>query len=266
MLQGDAQRLEQALSLLVRDLARHSERGSALRMIARPGGTSVTIVAAATADLQPRIASQAAPRLEEADAAALGLGVALAEQIAALHGGRLQVQRPAGVRRARFALTLPVTPAQDDASRAAGGAEPIVALSPEPSLRVLLADDNAEFSSSFGTMLELLGHRVTVVHDGLAAVAAIASTPTDIAFLDIGMPSLDGYDVVQRVRGHPQGGAVLLVAITGRGGAEDRARAAECGFDRYLVKPFTMQDVRDALDAAQAAHAEGGVASSGALA
>ena len=44
----------------------------------------------------------------------------------------------------------------------------------------------------------------------------------------------------------------MLVAVTGRGGAEDRARAAECGFDRYLVKPFAMQDVRDALDAAQA--------------
>ena len=66
------------------------------------------------------------------------------------------------------------------------------------------------------------------------------------------MPSLDGVEVVRRVRGQGNTQDVVLVAVTGRGGAEDRARAAEAGFDRYLVKPFAMQDVRDALDAAQA--------------
>jgi signal transduction histidine kinase/CheY-like chemotaxis protein len=266
MLQGDAQRLEQALSHLVRDLARHAERGTTLRMIASAAGTEVTIVVAAAQDLHPRAAGPASPRLGEAGPGALGLGIALAEQIVELHGGRLQVQRPAGMRRARFAVTLPVAQAQDDASASADEPEPALALSPEPALAILLADDDEEFSSSFGTMLELLGHRVTVVHDGLAAVAAIAGAPTDIAFIDLGMPSLDGYDAVQRVRGRAQGGAVLLVAITGRGGAEDRARAAECGFDRYLVKPFAMQDVRDALDAAQAVRAEAALASSRELA
>jgi signal transduction histidine kinase/ActR/RegA family two-component response regulator len=256
MLQGDAQRLEQGLSHLVRDLVRHSDRGTALRMIVRSDGTSVTIVVAAADDLHPRAAGAAAPRLEETDAGALGLGVALCEQLVALHGGRLQVQRPAGVRRARFAVTLPVAPAPDAAAAIDGAqAADLLPLSPEPALAVLLADDNVEFSNSFGTMLELLGHHVEVVHDGLAAVAAIASAPPDIAFIDIGMPALDGFDAVQRVRGQAPAGGTLLVAITGRGAAEDRARAAECGFDRYLVKPFAMQDVRDALDAAQAARA-----------
>ncbi len=54
------------------------------------------------------------------------------------------------------------------------------------------------------------------------------------------------------MRGQGNTQDVVLVAVTGRGGAEDRARAVEAGFDRYLVKPFAMQDVRDALDAAQA--------------
>ena len=105
---------------------------------------------------------------------------------------------------------------------------------------------------SFGTMLELLGHKVEVVHDGLAAVSSIVGSPPDIAFVDIGMPSLDGVETVRRVRGQGNTQDVILVAVTGRGGAEDRARAAEAGFDRYLVKPFAMQDVRDALDAAHA--------------
>jgi CheY-like chemotaxis protein len=117
--------------------------------------------------------------------------------------------------------------------------------------RVLLADDNVDFARSFATMLELLGHRVAVVHDGLAAVGAIEEAPPDIAFVDIGMPSLDGFAAVQRVRGLDRAAGVMLVAVTGRGAPEDRARAAESGFDRYLVKPFSMQDVRDALDVAQ---------------
>jgi signal transduction histidine kinase/CheY-like chemotaxis protein len=259
MLQGDAQRLEQGLSHLVRDLVRHSERGTSLRLVARSDGTSVTLVLAASDDLQPGSTQAGAPRHEEADAGALGLGVSLCEQIVALHGGRLQVQRPTGARRAIFAITLPVTPPATGAGkRETGNTGAVLSLSPEPSLAVLIADDNVEFSTSFGTMLELLGHRVEVVHDGLAAVAYVASAPPDIAFIDIGMPSLDGFDAVQRVRRQANGKAVLLVAITGRGGAEDRARAAECGFDRYLVKPFAMQDVRDALDAAQAARAPDG--------
>jgi len=102
-------------------------------------------------------------------------------------------------------------------------------------------------------MLELLGHRVEIVHDGLEAVARMVGSPPDIAFIDVGMPSLDGVEAVRRVRGQGNAHDVVLVAVTGRGGAEDRARAAEAGFDRYLVKPFAMEDVRDVLDAAQAA-------------
>ena len=140
--------------------------------------------------------------------------------------------------------------ASADASPAS--ASPTLPVNGEPALSVLLADDNVDFSHSFGTMLELMGHRVEVVHDGLAAVASIVASPPDIAFVDLGMPSLDGVETVRRVRGQGNTQDVLLVAVTGHGGAEDRARAAEAGFDRYLVKPFAMQDVRDALDAAQA--------------
>ena len=180
--------------------------------------------------------------------AALGLGVALAQQLATLHGGGLRGRRPPGARRVRFTLTLPLDAAADAVALAADTTLPVAS---ETGLSVLLADDNVDFSHSFGTMLELLGHRVAVVHDGLAALAAIVASPPDIAFLDIGMPTLDGVEAVRRVRGQGNRHDVLLVAVTGRGGTEDRARAAEAGFDRYLVKPFAMQDVRDALDAAR---------------
>ena len=249
-LRGDAQRIGQALGYLVDDIVRHTERGSTVGISARAQGATLSLSVATAADAAEAAASPAAP-LEGVDVAALGLGVALASQLAAMHGGGLVGQRPPGTRRVRFAMSLPVdaAAANDAASIAPGLA---LLIDGEPSLAVLLADDNVDFSHSFGTMLELLGHRVEVVHDGLEAVSRIVGSPPDIAFIDIGMPSLDGVEAVRRVRGQGNTQGVLLVAVTGRGGAEDRARAAEAGFDRYLVKPFAMQDVRDALDAAQA--------------
>jgi signal transduction histidine kinase/CheY-like chemotaxis protein len=262
-LYGDPQRLSEAFGHLLNDLVRHSERGTVLRLSAKTGAAGVDVVVGADSDLAA-FAAPGGPALEEADAPALGLGLALCEQLLELHRGTLRADRPAGARRARFSVTLPVAP--DAAEPAQEPAAAVVPMSPEPPLAVLLADDNVDFSHSFGTMLELLGHHVEVVHDGLAAVASIVGSPPDIAFIDIGMPSLDGFDAVQRVRGQAHTQDVMLVAVTGRGGAEDRARAAECGFDRYLVKPFAMQDVRAALDAAQAARGRALVQGAGALA
>jgi len=243
-LRGDAQRLAQALGYLVDDIARHAERGSAIRVAARAQGGALALSVAAVADVAQAVDEAA---FEDVDVAALGLGVALAAQLALMHGGRLQGSRPRGTRRVRFVMTLPV-----DAAEAPGDAAPGLPVEGEPVLSALLADDNVDFSHSFATMLELLGHRVEIVHDGLEAVSRIVGSPPDIAFVDLGLPSLDGVEAVRRVRGQGNTRQVLLVAVTGRGGAEDRARAAEAGFDRYLVKPFAMQDVRDALDAAQA--------------
>ena len=249
-LRGDAQRIAQAVGHLVNDIVRHTERGSTIRIAPSVEGATLSLSIAAADDMDDASSESPAP-LENIDAAALGLGVALALQLAVLHGGGVHGQRQPGARRARFTMTLPVDPT---GARGAGtvGTSPSLPVTGEPALAVLLADDNVDFSHSFGTMLELLGHRVEVVHDGLAAVSSIVGSPPDIAFVDIGMPSLDGVETVRRVRGQGNTHNVLLVAVTGRGGAEDRARAAEAGFDRYLVKPFAMQDVRDALDAAQA--------------
>jgi len=244
-LRGDAQRIGQALGYLVDDIVRHAERGSTIRIAAGVHDALLTLTVGSAADLD-----EPGRPLEEVDCAALGLGVALASQLAAMHGGRLLGRRPAGARRVRFTLELPLDAA---APEAPGGVAPSLPVTGEPALRVVLADDNVDFSQSFATMLELLGHRVEVVHDGLEAVSRIVGSPPDIAFIDLGMPTLDGVEAVRRVRGQGNTQAVVLVAVTGRGGAEDRARAAEAGFDRYLVKPFAMEDVRDALDAAQAA-------------
>jgi len=106
---------------------------------------------------------------------------------------------------------------------------------------VLLVEDNPDAAESVTILLELLGHHVRAVYDGVAALdAARASTP-DVMLVDIGLPGMDGYEVARRVRRDPALTQVVLVALTGYGRDEDKREAMAAGFDHHLVKPVNPE-------------------------
>ena len=76
------------------------------------------------------------------------------------------------------------------------------------------------------------------------------SRPPDVAFIDIGLPRMDGYEVARTIRRSDQGATVYLVALTGYGRPEDRARALAAGFDVHLVKPLEIERVNELMRAA----------------
>ncbi len=95
-------------------------------------------------------------------------------------------------------------------------------------------------------MLSAFGHQVLTAADGVEGVAiAIASRP-DIALIDIGLPSIDGYEVARRLRQHPDTCNTKLIALTGYGLDEDRRRALAAGFDMHLVKPIDADSLAHA--------------------
>jgi CheY-like chemotaxis protein len=96
-------------------------------------------------------------------------------------------------------------------------------------------------------MLRLNGHDVRVAADGAEAVAIAQVFRPHIAFVDIGMPRLDGYEVAGRVRGM-LGSTVVLVALTGWGQDEDKRRSREAGFDHHLTKPPEPDVVERLID------------------
>jgi CheY-like chemotaxis protein len=102
---------------------------------------------------------------------------------------------------------------------------------------VLVVDDNHDAADSLGMLLQFLGAEVMVVHDGHAALAAIASFRPAVVLLDLGMPGMNGLEVARRMRQDPAARGVTLVALTGWGQREDRRRTSEAGFDYHLVKP-----------------------------
>jgi len=111
--------------------------------------------------------------------------------------------------------------------------------------RVLIVEDNADAAESLMMLLELLGHRVRMLPDGVAALEAARANPPDVMLVDIGLPGLDGYEVARRVRRDPAIRHVVLVALTGYGREEDKQRAMAAGFDYHIVKPVNIDALED---------------------
>ena len=111
--------------------------------------------------------------------------------------------------------------------------------------RVLVVDDNVDSAETMAEILKLWGHEVQTAHDGPGALEAARAQRPDAILLDLGLPVMDGYETARRLR--QEGLGTLLVAVTGFGGAEDRRRATEAGFDTHLVKPVSPEALRRVL-------------------
>jgi len=103
--------------------------------------------------------------------------------------------------------------------------------------RILIVDDNQDAAESIAQYLQLEGHEVKTVGDGMQALACVSVFAPQIVVLDIGLPVLSGYEVAKRMRAMPVTKNALLVALTGYGQKEDQVRAMDSGFDRHFIKP-----------------------------
>ena len=119
--------------------------------------------------------------------------------------------------------------------------------------RILVVDDNVDAAETLSRLLRLSAHEVRVAHDGLAALAAAREMNPDVVLLDIGLPKLDGLEVARSLRARADGPRPLLVAITGFGQAEDRARTAAAGFDHHLTKPVDPKLLQKLMQTARGA-------------
>ena len=120
-------------------------------------------------------------------------------------------------------------------------------------LQILLVEDDAVLADGLLRALQAQDMAVTLVRDGLAADAALQSGGVDVAVLDIGLPGIDGFEVVRRLRA--RGAATPVLLLTARDAVEDRVRGLETGADDYLVKPFATAELVARIRALARRHA-----------
>lgn len=250
VLHGDLMRLAQVLSNLLNNAAKFSSPGKRVHVHAAYAEGQLTMTIADEGD---GIAPEFLPQMFELfsqgnhsldrSQGGLGIGLTLVKHLVELHGGRVEAHSEGPGKGSRFVVQLPARQASDSAAPAEGDVTP--ARSRGGMARVLVVEDIEASAQSLRVLLALEGHAAEIATDGRSALARFDAARPDVVLLDVGLPGLDGFEVARQIRARPQGRDVLLIALTGYGQVEDRAKGQAAGFDHHLVKPT---DIRALLD------------------
>jgi PAS domain S-box-containing protein len=248
VVEGDYVRLSQIALNLLNNAAKFTDSGGRISLaVRREGAHAVVAVQDSGVGIAPDMLERVfemfvqGHRPGSESKSGLGIGLALARNLALLHGGELRAASEGPGKGATFELRLPLLK----------GARPEPAASREepksvrlPAKRVLVVDDNVDAAESLAMMLSAMGHDVEVAHGGRAALERARAARPDVVLLDIGMPDLDGLEVARRMRREPALRHVRLAALTGFGQKGDIERSRQAGFDEHLVKPVSPEVLR----------------------
>ncbi len=252
VLDADPVRVAQVFANLLNNAAKYTDRGGVITLEAwREGGEAVVTVSDTGQGIDPAEVPRLFQMFSRSERSSrrtqggLGIGLALVRKLVELHGGTVAAHSEGHGKGSRFTVRLPLAAATEPAPAVPAAGERAVS-----KLRVLVVDDNRDAAESMGLLLGHLGAEVMVAHDGAQALAAFAAFQPRVVLLDIGLPGVDGYSVARQLRERAGGTPLTIVAVTGWGQEEDKARARAAGFDHHLVKPADMDALRELLAAA----------------
>jgi CheY-like chemotaxis protein len=183
----------------------------------------------------------------------LGIGLSVVKSIVEMHGGRVSAESAGPGSGSRFLVWLPRT--EQPQAEPAGGWGPEASVVAQRK-KVLIVDDNRDAAETLSMVLEMSGHEVHLAHDGASALRIAVAHQPAVVFLDIGIPGMNGYETASKLRALPGWEHRTLVALTGWGREEDRARSLAAGFDLHLTKPVDLREVQRVLSLGGAQPAE----------
>jgi signal transduction histidine kinase/ActR/RegA family two-component response regulator len=252
---ADPARLAQAIANLLTNAAKYTEPRGAISITAATEGNELCVrVRDAGIGIAPEVLRSVFELFVQADSSldraqgGLGIGLTIVRNLVELHGGTVSAASAGLGKGSEFTIRLPLAiglpveqPEDGEASRAPTAAS-------GAALRVLVVDDNLDLAEVLALALRGLGCTTTVVQDGASALTAAAELEPHLALVDIGLPVMDGYEVVRRLRQMESTTRTRIIAITGYGQLADRRRSLDAGFDEHVVKPIGIEDLRAILD------------------
>jgi CheY-like chemotaxis protein len=255
---GDATRLSQVISNLLTNAAKYTQAGGHITVRAAEEQGQVVLRVRDTGigiapDVLPHVFDlfvQGRQALDRSQGG-LGLGLTIVRNLVEHHGGTVSAHSDGRGAGSEFVVRLPkapVTVLASDTHRHGVSAEVatmVAASATGP--RVLVVDDNVDAAEMLAEALAAKGYQTRVAHDGPAALLTAAKFRPAIAFLDLGLPVMDGYELAARLRELPGLCSMRLIAVTGYGQESDRRRTEQAGFHHHLVKPVDLRAVDNVL-------------------
>jgi len=254
---GDPARLQQVVWNLLSNAIKFTPAGGRVQIDLRAGDQHVEIAVSDSGQgIRPEFLPHVFEKFRQADAsttrqhAGLGLGLSIVKSLVEMHGGSVTVQSGGENRGTTFTLSLPLLPAEQIADTPSIPLEPAAPLrsSERPSLHgltILTVDDEPDARDLVRRLLEDCGGRVIAASSAAEAIDILNGERVDVLLSDIGMPDMDGYELLRTVRRrHPDaGGEVPAAALTAFARSEDRTRALRAGFQTHIAKPIEPMEL-----------------------
>jgi PAS domain S-box-containing protein len=249
---GDAARLQQIVWNLLSNAIKFTPSGGHVAVTLRgmPGQAQITVVDDGVG-IRPDFLPHVFDRFHQADRSitrkfgGLGLGLSIVKHLIGLHGGTVHAESAGEGLGATFIVTLPTAalatedPVQREPSGIATGTEVLAGV------RILVVEDDADTREFLCRLLDSHGALVVTAASATEALDHFRRSPPQILLSDIGLPEMDGYELIQRIRQHaPSGGATIpAIALTAYARSDDRTRALRAGYQAHVVKPVEAAEL-----------------------
>ncbi|HYF12791.1 MAG TPA: PAS domain S-box protein [Candidatus Paceibacterota bacterium] len=250
---GDFVRLSQTISNLLTNSAKYTPPGGTVTLTARRDASEAVVQVIDSGigiepDMLPKIfdmfvQGQRSPYSSKG----LGIGLSLVKRLLEMHGGSIEAKSDGKNRGSTFTVKLPTAESnlkrRHDSAASSSNAK--------SNLRILIVDDNRDSRASLEMMLRLKGNTTEVAQDGAVAIEQAKRFAPDVILMDIGMPTMDGYEAAREIRAQAWGRDITLIALTGWGQTADKEKAAEAGFNHHMTKPVNAVKLSQILSAVE---------------
>ncbi|HKV34483.1 MAG TPA: PAS domain S-box protein [Pyrinomonadaceae bacterium] len=258
---GDPVRLQQVVWNLLSNAIKFTPRGGRVQIRSERVNSHLEIVVSDTGQgISPDFLPHVFDRFRQADQktsrqhGGMGLGLAIVRHLVEMHGGTVRAMSDGEGHGSTFTVALPISPVyrvDPSGSRVHPAARDLLPPLEDDcadslkGLRILVVDDEADTRELLKQGLEYCGAKVTVLGSAAEALDTLMVKVPDVLISDIGMPGIDGYDLIRQVRGLPsnRGGRVPAIALTAYTRTEDRLQSLRAGYDMHVPKPVELAEL-----------------------